>query len=642
MQVGELGHRQGASLAPGARVIQRKCINSLSTGRLLLAVAWAACVGAGGGCAGGDPGPPPTGDRVLAAQPTKIQIRPGQTGTARFVLTSGGIPIAGQDVTFSIPDDPTTPFVDAQGAMLLAASAVTDVHGVASVDVTVDQPTVFRIHATAGSATFDLVVIVAVGTGNVVVAPFFVPNSSAAARALSIDVRLLDDRRCADLNLFDPPYPPRGEVASLPPSSGSARFELVSTAESSAIVGRALDGKVPIAVGCVDLLGSSLLVGGVVEVSLPLQDAVPSPVGRFALTSPLDFAPPLAAAAAIAGPWRDLGDCPLDPAQLLLDCIVDALSPATAADPLDCRPSPVAGGEGALGAALTARRGLPIDDPTGGVTACRGAAVSKDGPPSLDGIVMGLFGSPTPPLLIALPAIGDDAAHTLDHFTLASTLVVQSAGRPGEYVVTHTLDGARFDSSVMENAEVRLAPLALPVMTAYTTATTRDRMLIVANHGFSLRLGRVARAGFGAAALAPRGVSPPDAGGLIAALAALARSSEQGVTGCAALDRALCAAVGAAAGCLAAACPAGLAALTARLDGAFDAADGTGLDLFLAGSAPLIDPRGGGYAKQLGLFDDDPAVEDDPTTIATWSVDLRTASGRARQITRFAGLRTTP
>src|SRR4029079_4370380 len=61
---------------------------------------------------------------------------------------------------------------------------------------------------------------------------------------------------------------------------------------------------------------------------------------------PLRVAPGSRASAA---PGRDLSDCPLDPAQLLLDCIIDALSPETAADPLDCRPNPAPGGEGTLG-----------------------------------------------------------------------------------------------------------------------------------------------------------------------------------------------------------------------------------------------------------------------------------------------------
>jgi hypothetical protein len=230
--------------------------------------------------------------------------------------------------------------------------------------------------------------------------------------------------------------------------------------------------------------------------------------------------------------------------------------------------------------------------------------------------------------VVALPAIGDDAAHIIDSIKLSSTLTVVSAGSPNQYAVTHTLVSVGFGST----AVVPLTPLALPALTAYTTASTSSGLLAIDNHGFSLRLGRVARAGFAASSLASRGVSP-SAGGLVAALAALALSDDGTVSGCAAFDRALCAAVGANAGCLATACPAGLLALTNKLDAAFDAADGNGLDFYLSGSAPLIDSRGDGTAHQLG------AILGDPTAIASWSVDLRTSSGRARVSASFEGVR---
>jgi hypothetical protein len=146
-----------------------------------------------------------------------------------------------------------------------------------------------------------------------------------------------------------------------------------------------------------------------------------------------------------------------------------------------------------------------------------------------------------------------------------------------------------------------------------------------------LRLGQIARVGFGAVALEPRGISG-DAGRLITALATLARSEDGTVSGCAAFDRALCDAVGRTPGCLATACPAGLSTLAAILDSSFDAADGTGLDFYLAGSAPLIG-QGDGSAGRLG------GIVGDPTAIASWSVDLRTAAGRALTDATFVGVR---
>ena len=76
----------------------------------------------------------------------------------------------------------------------------------------------------------------------------------------------------------------------------------------------------------------------------------------------------------------------------------------------------------------------------------------------------------------------------------------------------------------------------------------------------------------------------------------------------------------------------GAATAGLALPGHFDAADGTGLDFYLAGSAPLIG-QGDGSAGRLG------GIVGDPTAIANWSVDLRTAAGRARTDATFVGVR---
>jgi hypothetical protein len=609
-------------------VIQSKSIHSLSTGVSLAALALAAC-------AGGGAGTQPNKDRVLLVpEMTMIQIKPGAVGPARFYLTSGGVPIVGQVVTFAIVNDAGPPYDDPQGATLAAASAKTDASGLASVDVHAGAATMFKVSATAGVKQTMLTVVVALGTGTVKVAPYFAADSATADQTTEIEVHLVIDQSCADIQLAQEPADPDSAMKLSASGGPPARFDTVDTARMHAAVGRALSSHATaIAVGCVDIPGSSLVVKGTVQVWLPLHDYVPDPTGgTYTITTPIAFEPPLAAAATIGATWRDLGDCPLDPAQLLLDCTVDAMSPETADDRLDCIPNPAAGGEGALGDAFAARRGLPIVNGAGVATACRGA-FDASGAPSLDAIAMGMFGSPTPALVVALPAVGDAAAHILDNVQLSSILKVDSAGRPDQYVVTHTLDTAGLGSS----AVVKLAPLALPVSTAYTTAATRGGLLVIDKHGFSLRLGRVARAGFAASTLAPRlpaGFSP-NAGGLVAALAALARS-DASMTGCAAFDRVLCAAVGADAGCLATACPAGLLALTGKLDAAFDAADGTGLDFYLSGSAGMIDSRSDGKAHILGSVLGEVG---DPTAIATWSVDLLTASGRTRVAATFSGTR---
>lgn len=588
-----------------------------------------------GGCAGGEPGTTTIRDRVLTADPATIQISPGEVGPARFILTSGHAPVAGQTVSFIIIDNPGIPDVEAQGATLAAGSAVTDVSGVATVEVRAGLRTVFRIRAMSGSAQAELEVLVVDGAvGSVVVAPFFAPGSTAGTNQTSIggiELRFFDDTRCGDHALAHPMMPVR-LIINIPATGGTARFDNISPMQPSVVIGRALGERgTPVAIGCVDIPGASVQPNGVVEVGLPLHDAVPDPIGVFALTSTLDFKPPLAAAAVVDTAWRDLSDCPLDPAQLLLDCMIDALSQSTPGDPHDCRPSTLTLGEGPLGDKLRARRGEEIIDAALAGTGCRGPLDARRAT-SLDAVVTAMFGSPLPPLIASLPAIAADAAQALEAPTLTSTLDIRASAEADHYLVAHTLTGARF-ALTGGAADVSLAPLALPNLTAYTTAITRDGLLIIDRHGFSLRLGRVARAGFGAAALEPRG-SPATASGLVATIAGLATTDGGATSGCAALDRVLCADVAEAPGCLAAACPAGLSALAAVLDVAFAAADGPGLDFYLSGSTPLVDQASEGWADVLD------ASLANPAGVAAWSVDLRTSQGVARITTKFRGVRT--
>jgi hypothetical protein len=626
MQVREFRHAREASLALRARASQLKSVPNLSTPaarRVLLALTLLAA-----SCGDQNTTSIDSGEFQLVAPADTIQLSPGQQGSASFILEARGAPAAGQVVGFAIVDGAGA---GAQGATLAAASAVTDAAGVATVGVRAGLTTAFRIQATAGAASAEVAVIVETGAvGSVLVAPFFTPSSSAASEATGIDVLFFDEMSCEQLNLARPPAPARGIVTVA--VGATALFDFVTTGAVSAAVGQALYAHgtetTVVAGGCVDVPGTSLLADGSVEVALPLTDAIPDPVGTFAVTSTLTFQPPLAAAAALAAPWADLSDCPLDPAQLWLDCTIDALSGSSAADPLDCVPQATPGGEGPLGDALGAMRGAPLLDDTGAATGCRSAR-DAGGAESLDAIALGLFGSPTAPTVAALPTIAAEAAALLGGVTLQSTLAVQPSSVAGSYLVTHTLSSAVFGPAGGRGS-VLLAPLALPSLTAYTTATASDDLLVIGRHGFTLRLGTAARVAFGQLSLAPRGL-PGDAASLVPALFALAHSADGTAVGCAALDGALCPAAGQAAGCLLAACAAGLQALAAKLDGGFDGADGVGLDLYLSGSAPLLETHGDGLASKLG------GSGIDPSAVGSWSVDLRTNLGRALLTATLSG-----
>ncbi len=600
MQVGEVGHMRRSSLALRARASQRKRIHSLSTSPRRARKEWrtwqtcsawllgALAAVASGGCGGGGDASG-TGPFALMVVTATLHVGPGDQTSASFILVRGGAPAAGQTVTFTI-EPPTT---DAAGATLTPASAITDATGTATVGVEAGQPASFYVQAQSQGATAEVLVVVET-SGTVLVAPFFAPSSTAAADTASIRVLLYDDSSCGALDLDAPAASSRDAITLQGNGAQTAEFPFVSTTVVNAAIGQALaaDGVTVVADGCVDIPGSSLLAAETVEVALPLYDAVPDPVGTYTVTSTLTFTPPLAAAPALGAAWTNLSDCPLDPAELWLDCTVDALSPATAADPLDCVPATAPGSEGALGDAITALRGAPLLDDTGGPTGCRSARDAA-GDESLDALSLGLFGSPVPAAIVALPGIASDATAILDSVRLISMLVVAPSGTAGSYAVTHTLVNALFGPGWQTS--VPLASLGLPSLQAFTTATTSDDILTIGDHGFTLRLGTTARAAFGPLSLAPRGL-PSDIPSFVSALFALASSADGTATGCAALDGVICPAVGQPVGCATSACATGLAALAGQLEGAFSGADGTGLDsgaLRLGAPHRQVQSRGG-------------------------------------------------
>jgi len=585
----------------------------------------------GAACAGDGPGSVTGTNQVLAAVQETVGFRVGQTGSVPFVLTSNGVPVPNQKVTFALLDAPT-------GVMLTDNETITDVDGIAIASIQANVEAMFTVQATSGAATAEA--RVGVGTlGDVQVAPFFAPSSHAASETTNIDVLLLDGMRCKDVPLENPTNGQHivGREFPLSPSGGTVEFQDVATDAMSAILARALDrNSAPVAAGCVDLPGSALLPEGLVQVSLALYDTVPDPTGTFTVTSSLEFST-VAAAGAIAAAWRDLSDCPLDPAQLWLDCTIDALSPATPDDPLDCVPSGVPGGEGPVGDALLARRGTLIVGPVGTTAGCRDVR-DVAGAISVDALTMGLYGSPLPQPIVALPAIAADAAHILDVVTLISNLDVSAGDRPDRFFITHTLETANFSgynltmdpNAIIPHDAVTLESLGLPVLDAQTTATTADGQIFIAEHGFTFRLGTAAREAFGWIALDSRKL-PRNLAGFPAFLASLAQTDD-GNTDCAALDETLCPLAGAPNGCLLSACTDGLAALGAQLAASFDPADGPGIDLHLAGSALLIDATGTGMTHELG-------DSGDRSKVAHWSVDLRTRLGRSTFDASFNALR---
>jgi hypothetical protein len=324
---------------------------------------------------------------------------------------------------------------------------------------------------------------------------------------------------------------------------------------------------------------------------VPVADLYPLAAGRYLLSSeiPLPAAPqpgsrPLLDALA---PFADLGDCPLDPAQLLLDCAIDALDPG---DPLDC----VVSAPSATAAALEAERGA-VD-----VAGCR-AAKSARGAPSLDKLLSDALKAGGTGTLGALPGIAPAGRAMLAAgLELASELeLLATDGSSGSAVARHSLTAATFRGPGTATATVKLGELGLPQLTALPVGAklAAGWRLMIDEHGFSLRLGLVARRALGKLVLAAVGL-PESSEALAAALFALVHHG--GLKGCAALDALACDAARLLPSCLADACKAAGGALASRLDSGFLAIAVPTKDLSLKGTVEMKDKDGDLAVDELG------------------------------------------
>jgi hypothetical protein len=235
-----------------------------------------------------------------------------------------------------------------------------------------------------------------------------------------------------------------------------------------------------------------------------------------------------------------------------------------------------------------------------GMGQCRDK-VDALGAASHDAMVANLFPSTRSRLLESLPAMGTEVTQLLDSIELRSTLSIRSTSSPEHYQVSHRLTSASFPLPA-SGTSIELLDLGAPVLEArFVPATGHLNELEVGTHGFTLRLGSVARQAFAQASLVPRG-APADLPAFVSSLFGAATRNETGtlLTGCAALDALVCADVGEPRGCLTMACTEGLGALRRRLDAGFQAMDGDDLDFVLGGTVHVIDADGDGQADALG------------------------------------------
>jgi len=414
---------------------------------------------------------------------------------------------------------------------------------------------------------------------------------------------------CGDISPYAPPATPRVKHASaadailnfgaLEPSHG---YTLLVTWEETGSL---------YAAGCTEIPATALVPGAAIRVLVPIHLTNLRPQGPYVvktrlLVGRLDL---------ITGAFG-FAACPLGPADLILDCLLDAFQ-TSGEDPLDCVPSqedlaqPVA-------ITLSAHRGALL--PTG----CHDASIIPTvQSPSLESVLHNHLASSDPALAsaLAVAVAPDTVSRALAEATLSSELTFEPTPSEGHFVARHVLTKLVFLSGQGDASwKTDLWTLGLPHLVAQDIAARRlaTGEVAIAQHKFSLRFGRLARQALGELIFAPLGL-PKESSDLVTLLLQ-AIASDHG-SACEALDALLCDAAGLQTGCLPN-CEDALARLPSAFDARFRALDG-GADFMLEGTARLANASSGPEATSLqdGL----------------WTVGLGPSSSRITFAATFAG-----
>lgn len=544
-----------------------------------LAAALLAC--SDGGPSNGDSGPPGHQLRLEGPGPD-VGLKPGQTRLleVRYVRDDGKS-VAGRQVSFAIYGDP-------RGTTLSGDRSTTNDSGIASIELRAGSAeTAFEVRVTTADATLVVgVQISKAGFAALAVRPIYRGKLLQGSDLVRVDVRVHVGARCKTLAPADESSPLRER--SLDGLGGQVVFAALPVAQAYTVAARASDaGKRLRAYGCIELPAQSLRESEQLQLEQPLDDAQPQLDGRYELVSELTLPATNRPLAAALAPWGNLRRCPNDPAQRLLDCILDALDPG---DPLDCiitSPSPAT-------QALISERGASNKGCTPEATATGGETIDRRLVSQME-----LHGKDLWAALVGLEAKG---AATLRKLRLRSELTLAPLDAAQMTLATHRPLALSFEA---KGAEVtypfELVALPQPVAPA-VGASVSGWTLTFSRHALGLRLGVLSRQAFGDLLLHLEGL-PKTSVELVQTLAKLVEADHATgtKTGCEAIDLLACPAARLPVGCLLQACPAGLAAAAAQLDAGFVAIDDhPGADLELAGRTPLIDSGGTLRVDHLG------------------------------------------
>lgn len=546
--------------------------------------------------------PTPLPPLTITPDVDQITMRPFQARVVTFqVRDAEGAPAANVDLRFSFAVEDAPAGTDpTAGAHLSTPSARTDTDGRATVQVIAGDLTTKIYFVLAeiqiGEAVFFGQSGVRISNrdfAQLAVRPFVDPGQGALNIA-TCTLRLLEDCTCADraAGRLSGCGEPRQYVAA--PGEWTKPFPVPADKVHAIVAeGRtsAAQGNTVRATACADVPGPALSRRETAHIEIQLSRQSGALEGAFEMVA---FLPAPETAATAVERWSDLARCPQDPASRWLDCSIDALSGDVPGDPNDCNPS----AEGALGASLMALRGaLPPATPAA-PRPCR-EALDSMGRDSLDKRAAALLPAS---VRADFARMGAAVAGMFSKdpmrppIGLRSAMVIAKTSTTNTFRVDHTLN--EITLNVEESGRtLSLWSFGLPALTArFASARLEDR-LSVSTHGFTLRLGTLARAALQTHVLAPLGSA--DVGAFVTGRLQSAMNAGGTRSGCQALDELACGAIGQPAGCLAPACQTGVGDLIRGLEGAFSTLDGPALDFEMRTTALQVETSPAGRIDRL-------------------------------------------
>lgn len=563
---------------------------------VLLVILTAACSGDDPPLADGGSG----GRTLTIVQPgSDVGLSRGGQRTLQVRYGDAGGDIVGAPIHFAIFGDP-------RGSTLSADTAATDSAGVASIQVRAGAvATRFQVRASATAAqelTFYIEVSDA-GFGSLLVDSTYPQGPVGVDQLKKLTYSLYGNIACASINPQSPPPALRSRLTSGVTSKISFKALPLNIDHTVAVSAKRHDSAAPgngwilQAAGCAEVPASVLRNGHELQLTVLLEDLPLQLGGAYDLSSTVSLPEANRPLADALAPFSDLVDCPLDPAQLLLDCILDAVD---GGDPLDCV---VAAPSGKTQAMLAERGSL--------TKGCRAATTALKAPSLEQLLVSAADPAALAKVVTAAGKVEAKAATVLTQLSIGSTLTISPADGPGDVVVSHELVSMAI-SDGKTRVDLKYADIGVPVWMASPVAGSVDSKgaLTLSEHGFTARYGLVARQALGQLVLKPLGLES-DSAKQAAVLVHLvtATGSAGKVYGCPAVDAIVCKAARLAPGCLGQACTEGIKAAGKWLDAGFAKIDGQHTDLHLSGKASLSDTNADLTVDEIGT----------PSSPGTWT-----------------------